>query len=191
MFITPFNVHSKFRTPFFTTSNFKPAGLIFMVEHTHSKDPQHMGVVWWGSTKQRLDGLGWKWIAGLSTRVHLPLCPLQYKIWLYNYTLESPSPTLGAKSVTNTFLYLPQVHWGYNQTLIWSLLALGLEMGISYATQIHMGFINETERNHWMTLNTAFIHITTSITATQHTESSSQYMVWQPFVSRYHITISV
>ena len=28
-------------------------------------------------------------------------------------------------NVTNTFLYLPQVHWGYYQTLIWSQLAMG------------------------------------------------------------------
>ena len=111
---------------------------------THTQQgPQHMGVVWWGNIKQRLDRLGCKWIAGLSTRVHLPLCPLQYKIWLYHYTLGSPSPTLGTKSVTNTFLYLPQVHWGSNQTLIWSLLALGLEMGISYAT------CNYTNTNTW------------------------------------------
>ena len=26
--------------------------------------------------------------------------------------------------VTNTFLYLPEVHWGYYQTLIWSQLAM-------------------------------------------------------------------
>ena len=28
-------------------------------------------------------------------------------------------------NVTNTILYLPQVHWGYYQTLIWSHLAMG------------------------------------------------------------------
>ena len=27
--------------------------------------------------------------------------------------------------VTNKILYLPQVHWGYYQTFIWSLLAMG------------------------------------------------------------------
>ena len=39
----------------------------------------------------------------------------------------------GVPFVTNTFLYLPQVHWGYYQTLIWSLLAyvIGQEIGIS------------------------------------------------------------
>ena len=33
--------------------------------------------------------------------------------------------------VTNTILYLPQVHWVYHQTLIWSQLAMGWEKGIS------------------------------------------------------------
>ena len=27
-------------------------------------------------------------------------------------------------NVTNTSMYLPHVHWGYYQTLIWSLLAM-------------------------------------------------------------------
>ena len=31
-----------------------------------------------------------------------------------------------------------------------------------------MGFINVTERNHWMTSNTAFIHIDTSINSIYH-----------------------
>ena len=35
------------------------------------------------------------------------------------------------QDVTNTILYLPQVHWGYHQTLNWSQLAMGLEKGIS------------------------------------------------------------
>ena len=49
------------------------------------------------------------------------------------------------------------------------------------------GFINVTERNHWMILNTAFIHIKTSITA----YITSQYMVGQPFISKYlHITVN-
>ena len=30
------------------------------------------------------------------------------------------------------------------------------------------GFINVTERTHWMTLNTAFIHINTSINSIHH-----------------------
>ena len=32
----------------------------------------------------------------------------------------------------------------------------------------YWGFINVTERNHWMTLNTAFIHTKTSINIIQH-----------------------
>ena len=34
MFIIQLNVHSECRTSHFTTSNFRPAGLNFMVEHT-------------------------------------------------------------------------------------------------------------------------------------------------------------
>ena len=32
----------------------------------------------------------------------------------------------------------------------------------------YWGFINVTKRNHWMTLNTAFIHTNTSINIIQH-----------------------
>ena len=32
----------------------------------------------------------------------------------------------------------------------------------------YWGFINVTERNHWMTLNTAFIHINISINSIHH-----------------------
>ena len=49
------------------------------------------------------------------------------------------------------------------------------------------GFINVTERNHWMTLNTAFIHTKTSITA----YITSQHMADNQFISRYlHITVN-
>ena len=49
------------------------------------------------------------------------------------------------------------------------------------------GFINVTERNHWMTLNTAFIHTKTSITA----YITSQCMADNQFISRYlHITVN-
>ena len=91
------------------------------------KDPQHTGVVLWGSTKQRLDGLGCKWMAGLSTRAHLPLCPftienfnIQFQIQI-NFKIQNNfriqiskisivhnghhSPSLGARSVTNTWMY--------------------------------------------------------------------------------------
>ena len=40
------------------------------------------------------------------------------------------------------------------------------------------GVINVTERNHWMTSNTAFIHIKTSITA----YITSQHMVDNQFI---------
>ena len=42
------------------------------------------------------------------------------------YDLNICQPTANKKCcVTNTFLYLPQVQWGYYQTLIWSQLAMG------------------------------------------------------------------
>ena len=49
------------------------------------------------------------------------------------------------------------------------------------------GFINVTERNHWMTLNTAFIHTKTSITV----YITSQHMADNQFFSRYlHIPVN-
>ena len=53
--------------------------------------------------------------------------PYNIKLWLkygHTITLIISSPLLGMKSVTNTILYLPQVHWGYYQTPIWSPLAM-------------------------------------------------------------------
>ena len=88
------------------------------------------------------------------------------------------------------FCICPQVHWGYYQTLIWSQLAIGLlgdnVLMYQYSMYIFniwnyglLGFINVTERNHRMTLNTAFIHINTSKTA----YITSQHKVDNQFIS--------
>ena len=49
------------------------------------------------------------------------------------------------------------------------------------------GFINVTERNHWMALNIAFSHIKTSITA----YITAQHIADNQFISSYlHITVN-
>ena len=47
-------------------------------------------------------------------------------------------------------------------------------LGDRHIKNATMGFINVTERNHWMTLNTAFIHINTSINSIHHITAHSR-----------------
>ena len=68
----------------------------------------------------------------LSNRAHLPLCPrLQIKIscqmmikkcGLIIY--QRPEPHTGHQKCNKYILYMPQVHWGANQTLIQSQLTM-------------------------------------------------------------------
>ena len=129
MFIIHLNVHSECRTSHFTTPNFRPAVLKFMVEYT-TRTPNTW--VLSGGVAPSRDWLDISWDVGenlvYQTGFICLMPPYNITIWLkYGHTiaLTISSPTLGAKSVTNTILYLPQVHWGYHQTLIWSQLAMG------------------------------------------------------------------
>ena len=69
--------------------------------------------------------------------------------------------------VTNTIMYLPQVHWGYYQTPIWSLLAMamGQEICISMPYEYMWALSMEQRGTTELTIYTAFIHIKTSLTA--------------------------
>ena len=63
--------------------------------------------------------------------------------------------------------YLVQVSHGLGD-----IISIYQYMDIKYQNNLQYmglwGFINVTERNHWMTLNTAFIHINTSINSIHH-----------------------
>ena len=91
--ITHWNVHSECRTSHFTTPNFRPAGLKFMVEYT-ARTP-NTWVLSGGAAASRdwLDS-GWDVSEKLvyQTGFIYPSAPLQYKnmakIWLYKYTYK-------------------------------------------------------------------------------------------------------
>ena len=68
----------------------------------------------------------------LSNRAHLPLCPrlqikIPYQVMIQKCDLiiySNTRPHIGCQKCNKYKLYLPQVHWGVNQTLIWSQLTM-------------------------------------------------------------------
>ena len=169
MFIIQLNVHSECRTSHFTTSNFRPAGLNFMVEHT-TRTPTH-GCCWVGQHQAEIGWLGIGWDVseklvyqpGLICPYALLKCNNMAKIWPYYFNnLES---LIGHQEFDKYYsVFAPGTLGILPDTYLVPVINNGLgERHIKNAT---MGFINVTERNHWMTFDTAFIHINTSLHST-------------------------
>ena len=126
-----------------------------------------MDVVWWGSTKQRLGGhwLGYKWKLVYQAGFFCPYVPYNIKIGLYNYINISSSLIVYQKCDKYIAVFTPCTLGILPDTY---LVPLSYGLGDRHFKHATMGFINVTERNHWMTLNTTFIHINTSINSICH-----------------------
>ena len=94
-----------------------------------------------------------------------PYAPYNIKIWLYKYINISKSLIGHQKCDQYNSVFAPGTLGILPDTY---LVPVSNGLGDRHIKNATMGFINVTERNHCMTIYTAFIHINTSLNNIHH-----------------------